>query len=96
MGGGNAGGWGMQGRRDKGEKKNWYNCNNIINKIYFKKRNIIGEQNRQAEVKNNIANGEAKELTCTTHGHELSEEIARGKGEIGQMGKGGLGGMGQL
>ena len=28
-------------------------------------------QNRQGEVKNSIGNGEAKELTCTTHGHEL-------------------------
>ena len=27
-------------------------------------------QNRQGEVKNNIGNGEAKELTCMTHGHE--------------------------
>ena len=28
-------------------------------------------QNRQGEVKNNIGNGEAKGLTCMTHGHEL-------------------------
>ena len=28
-------------------------------------------QNRQGEVKNSTGNGEAKELTCTTHGHEL-------------------------
>ena len=27
-------------------------------------------QNRQGEVKNSIGNGEAKELTCMTHGHE--------------------------
>ena len=27
-------------------------------------------QNRQGEVKNSIGDGEAKELTCTTHGHE--------------------------
>ena len=32
------------------------------------------------EAKNNIGNGEAKELTHTTHGHELSEETAGGKG----------------
>ena len=31
-------------------------------------------QNRQGEVKNSIGNGEAKELICTTHGHELSRE----------------------
>ena len=29
-------------------------------------------ENRQGEVKNSIGNGEAKELICTTHGHELS------------------------
>ena len=28
-------------------------------------------QNRQGEVMNSIGNGEAKELICTTHGHEL-------------------------
>ena len=28
-------------------------------------------ENRQGEVKNSIENGEAKELTCMTHGHEL-------------------------
>ena len=36
-------------------------------------RNIIGKvQNRQGEVTNSTGNGEAKELTCMTHGHELS------------------------
>ena len=29
-------------------------------------------QNRQGEIKNSIGNGEAKDLICTTHGHELS------------------------
>ena len=28
-------------------------------------------ENRQGEVKNSIGNGEAKELICMTHGHEL-------------------------
>ena len=28
-------------------------------------------QNRQGEIKNGIGNGEAKELICITHGHEL-------------------------
>ena len=28
-------------------------------------------ENRQGEVKNNMGNGEAKELICTIHGHEL-------------------------
>ena len=29
-------------------------------------------QNRQGKVKNSIGNGEAKEIICTTHAHELS------------------------
>ena len=28
-------------------------------------------ENRQWEVKNSMGNGEAKELICTIHGHEL-------------------------
>ena len=28
-------------------------------------------KNRQGEFKNSIGNGEAKDLICTTHGHEL-------------------------
>ena len=28
-------------------------------------------ENRQGEVKNSVGNGEAKELLCMTHGHEL-------------------------
>ena len=49
-------------------------------------RGIIGRYNsRQGEVKNIIRNGEDKELTCTTHGHELSggmleEEWLQGRG----------------
>ena len=35
---------------------------------------IIGRYKIDREVKNNIENGEAKELTCTTHGHELKGE----------------------
>ena len=31
-------------------------------------------QNRQGEGKNSIGNGEAKELICVTHGHELMGE----------------------
>ena len=42
-------------------------------------------QNRQGEVKNSIGNGEAKELICTTHGHELR------LGGILEGGKGGAG-----
>ena len=29
--------------------------------------------NRQGEVKNSRGNGEAKELVCMTHGHEVGE-----------------------
>ena len=31
-------------------------------------------QNRQGEVKNTIGSGEAKELICMTHGHELRRQ----------------------
>ena len=44
-------------------------------------------QNRHGDVKNSIGNGEAKELTCTTHGLELRGGIARGKGELGRGGQ---------
>ena len=36
-----------------------------------KKKHSWQVQNRQEEVKNSIGNGEAKEVVCTTHGHEL-------------------------
>ena len=42
-------------------------------------------QNRQGEVKNSIGNGEAQELTCITHGHELRW---RNGGGMGVQGKG--------
>ena len=51
-------------------------------------------QNRQREVKNSIGNGEAKELICMTHGHELRggcwwERVAGQRGlkgrKMGQM-----------
>ena len=48
-------------------------------------------QNRPGEGKNSIGNGEAKELICTTHGHELKGRNAGGKGgywvEEGKRGK---------
>ena len=47
-------------------------------------------QNRQGEVKNGIRNGEAKELICMTHGHELRGGILEGMGITvcrGQRGK---------
>ena len=48
-------------------------------------------QNRQGDVKNGIGNRKAKELTCTTHGHELREAgiLVRERGcrEEGKKGK---------
>ena len=35
-------------------------------------RSIIGRYKIDGVVKNNIGNGEAKELICTTYGHEIS------------------------
>ena len=37
-------------------------------------------QNRQGEVKNSMGNGEAKELICMIHGHELRWGNAEGGG----------------
>ena len=44
-------------------------------------------QNRQGEVKNSMGNGEAKELMCTTHGHELRGGMLEGGGvqEVGEL-----------
>ena len=43
-------------------------------------------------VKNSIRNGETKELTCSTHGHELNRGTAGGRGCAGRRGvKGGNG-----
>ena len=41
-------------------------------------------QNRQGEVMNSIGNGEAKELICTTHGHELRGGLLVGQGVQGK------------
>ena len=38
---GNAGGREGAGQRGIKGRKKWNNCNSIINKIYFKKRNIL-------------------------------------------------------
>ena len=43
-------------------------------------------QNRQGEVKNSMGNGEAKELLCMTHGHELRAGNDGGTGCKGQKG----------
>ena len=38
------------------------------------------------EVKNSMGNGEAKELICTTHRHELRWRNAGGRRDAGQRG----------
>ena len=43
----------------------------------------------RGDVKNSIGNGEAKELTCMTHGHELRGGLLKGRGVPGGGGKGG-------
>ena len=43
-------------------------------------------QNREGEVKNSIGNGEAKELICMTHGHELRVWNAGGREVQGRRG----------
>ena len=47
-------------------------------------------------VKNSIGNGEAKELPCMIHGHELSGENVEGRRGAGQRGRKGKNKMGQL
>ena len=41
-------------------------------------------RNRQGEVKNSIGSGEAKELICMTHGHELRWRNVVGRWGAGQ------------
>ena len=53
-------------------------------------------QNRQGEVKNSTGNGEAKELTCTTHEHELKEGECQWEQEYRAEGNKGEKKMGQL
>ena len=44
-------------------------------------RSINGRhKNRQGDVKNSMGNGEAKELVCMTHGHELKWQMLVGGG----------------
>ena len=48
-------------------------------------RNINGRYKiDRGEVKNSMRNGEAKELICMTHGHELRWGNAGGRGGAGQ------------
>ena len=50
---------------------------------------------RQGEVKKSMGNGEAKELTCMTHGHELRQGNAGGNGGYRAEGNKGEKKMGQ-
>ena len=43
-------------------------------------------QNREGEVKNSVGNGEAKELICMIHGHELRWGNDGGSGDTGWKG----------
>ena len=45
---------------------------------------IIGKYKIDREIKNSVGNGEAKELTCMIHGHELREAMLVGAGGSGQ------------
>ena len=45
-------------------------------------------QNRQGEAKNSMGNGEAKELICMTHGHELRWRNAGGRRDRSEGNKG--------
>ena len=47
---------------------------------------VIGKYKIDGEVKNSIGNGEARELICTIHGHELRGVIAGGNGGTRQRG----------
>ena len=44
-------------------------------------------ENRQGYVKNSIGNGEAKELICTTNGHEIREGLLERMGVLGRGGQ---------
>ena len=58
-------------------------------------KGITGRYKIDVDVKNSIGNGDAKELECMTHGHELRVEICWREG--GYWMEGGKGGkMGQL
>ena len=55
----------MEGYQQLGEGEEW-------GKGTGNKKHNWQVQNREGEVKNSIGNGEAKELICMIHGHELS------------------------
>ena len=55
-----------------------------------------GNKIDRGEVNNNMGNGEAKELICITHGHELRGGNDGGRGGSGQRAIKGRKKMGQL
>ena len=57
----------------EGERGEWGKDSGI------KKYELV-DTNMHRDVKNSIGNGEAKELICMTHGHELREGIAGADG----------------
>ena len=60
--------WRVSAGRGKGE--NWGKVRGL--------RSIIG-RNKIDRERNSIGNGEAKELTCTTHGFEVRGELLEGR-----------------
>ena len=52
-------------------------------------RSIIGRNKIDGDVQNSVVNAEAKELTCTTHGHELGSgaSLLEGRGVPGEGGQ---------
>ena len=49
----------------------------------IKKYKLVVKENSQGDVKNNIGNGEAKELNCMSHEHELRKGLPEGVGAAG-------------
>ena len=41
----------------------------------------------RGDVKNSIGSEEAKELICTTHGHEVTGGLLKGRGVLGRQGQ---------
>ena len=78
---------GLSAGRGKGENERKGTGNKKHNQLV---------QNRQGEVKNSIGNREAKELICTTHGHELKQGMLEGRRAAGQRGNKGEKNWGKL
>ena len=76
--------------RSHGGLSVWWGRGENWGKSTGNKKHNWQAQNRQGEVKNGIGNGEAKELICTTHGHELrGSDCQREWGYRMEAGKGG-------